>query len=203
MKEYPSIPRTIVEGLPVIGFDKIDGSNIRAEWNAKSGWYKFGTRHRLVDETDEIFGKVPALVRELGASTELVFRKLKWERAMAFFEFWGSKSGFGQHAPNDQHWLVLLDVNCHKRGRLGPKTFLQLFHGCPTPAVVYQGKMTWELAEKIRDGSYPEDDPLMEGVVFKEDCDWNPRMFKVKTDQWIEEAKRRFSDNPQHLAQLL
>ena len=46
MKQYPSIPGLKelekLKGRKIYVFDKIDGSNIRAEWNPKKGFYKFG-----------------------------------------------------------------------------------------------------------------------------------------------------------------
>jgi len=44
MKSYPSIPGKHTNGIPLTVFDKLDGSNIRAEWSKKRGFYKFGTR---------------------------------------------------------------------------------------------------------------------------------------------------------------
>lgn len=62
MKDYPSIPGSSkAPQLPCIAFKKYDGSNIRAEWSKKRGWYKFGTRTQLIDKTDLVFGVVPDL----------------------------------------------------------------------------------------------------------------------------------------------
>lgn len=54
MKEYLSIPREIRFGIPAYVFDKLDGSNIRAEWNKKKGFHKFGSKNRLIG-TDQLF----------------------------------------------------------------------------------------------------------------------------------------------------
>jgi hypothetical protein len=35
MKQYPSIDATVRRGILVYAFDKLDGSNIRAEWDRK------------------------------------------------------------------------------------------------------------------------------------------------------------------------
>ena len=49
MKEYPSIPsagdllaRSAEDylGRPFVAFDKLDGSNVRAEWDRKRGWHR-------------------------------------------------------------------------------------------------------------------------------------------------------------------
>ena len=46
MKHYPKIEyyNKGLYGRDIIGFDKLDGSNIRCEWSRKRGWYKFGTK---------------------------------------------------------------------------------------------------------------------------------------------------------------
>ncbi len=50
MKTYPSIDGKIV-GKDVYAFDKLDGSNIRAEWTRKTkSFVKFGSRKRLLGE---------------------------------------------------------------------------------------------------------------------------------------------------------
>jgi hypothetical protein len=43
-------------------FDKLDGSNIRSEWNRKRGFDKYGTRARLLGVDDEIFGEAIPLI---------------------------------------------------------------------------------------------------------------------------------------------
>lgn len=59
MKQYPSINGQISYEFPVYVWDKLDGSNIRAEWSKKNGFYKFGTRERLLDSTDKVLELLP------------------------------------------------------------------------------------------------------------------------------------------------
>ena len=51
MKQYPKI--LYFDQAPIneqcYAFDKIDGSNFRAEWSKKRGWYKFGTRNTMIN----------------------------------------------------------------------------------------------------------------------------------------------------------
>jgi hypothetical protein len=62
MKEYPSIPSAAdllarsndYLGRPFVAFDKLDGSNIRAEWDRKKGWHRFGSRRRLLDASEPL-----------------------------------------------------------------------------------------------------------------------------------------------------
>lgn len=112
------------------GFVKYDGSNIRAEWSKKRGWYKFGTRKCMINETDPIFGRACTLFKEkYGDDLEKVFKKEKLfegtQSVVAFAEFFGTKSFAGMHFPEDQQWdIVLFDLNLHKKGMLGPKEFI-------------------------------------------------------------------------------
>ena len=60
MKEYPSIPNSNGQSFENLGsvhlFDKLDGSNLRMEGTKKRGWFKFGSRTQMIDETSEQFG---------------------------------------------------------------------------------------------------------------------------------------------------
>lgn len=123
MKEYPSIPREIDRDLLVYAFDKLDGSNIRAEWSRKTGFYKFGSRTVLIDEKSSL-GEAIGLIRnkyEKGLSK--VFRDQRLERAICFFEFFGPNSFAGFHHP-EPHDVVLIDVNPHKKGIDPPVDFI-------------------------------------------------------------------------------
>jgi len=56
MKQYPKI--LYFDQAPLneqcYAFNKIDGSNFRAEWSKKRGWYKFGTRNTMINSMDII-----------------------------------------------------------------------------------------------------------------------------------------------------
>jgi hypothetical protein len=72
MKSYPSIPKKVSED-PVYLFDKLDGSNIRAEWTKKNGFAKFGTRNRLMSP-EEPFGKaIPLIMDTYAQDLEKIF----------------------------------------------------------------------------------------------------------------------------------
>jgi hypothetical protein len=72
MKDYPSIPAagfllarsTGWPGRPFVAFDKLDGSNIRAEWDRKKGWGLFGSRKRLLDAGHPLLGQAIGLIRD-------------------------------------------------------------------------------------------------------------------------------------------
>ena len=62
MKRYPSIEKEIIKGEYTYLFDKLDGSNIRAEWTKKNQFYKFGSRTELIDKSHLLLGKAPQLI---------------------------------------------------------------------------------------------------------------------------------------------
>ena len=44
-----------------IPFAKHDGSNLRFEWSRKQGWFRFGSRRRLLEREHPTFGKSMAM----------------------------------------------------------------------------------------------------------------------------------------------
>ena len=96
-------------------FDKLDGSNIRAEWNPKRGWYKFGTRNTMIDERDLQFGEAITLFKnKYGDSLPKVFRDNKSykriESFVVFAEYVGENSFAGRHLDEDKKDIILFDV---------------------------------------------------------------------------------------------
>lgn len=89
MKTYPSITKKTDENIDIYAFDKIDGSNIRAEWTNKSGFHKFGSRHQLLDDTHEFLHESPELViNKYEKDLTDIFKKLGYQKAICFFEFY-------------------------------------------------------------------------------------------------------------------
>lgn len=194
MKTYPSIPRAVGQDFfefDAYVFDKLDGSNLRWEWARKSGWYKQGTKTRLFDETDDIFGKAPALFRELLAEPlEKIARDERWERMIVFTEFWGAKSFAGWHDPDDPKNLTLFDVNPYKKGILGPKQFLKLFGHLDIPKFLGTTRWTRGFVEKVRQGEIP--DITDEGVIGKGGEGHKLVMAKAKTQKWIDRVLSKY-----------
>lgn len=110
LETYPSF-NNIVINEHIIAFDKIDGSNIRAEWSRKSGFSKFGSRRKLIDENEPILGEAIPLFQEKYSETlEEIFRKNKFQRATAFFEFYGENSFAGFHEKEPHDILLLIYI---------------------------------------------------------------------------------------------
>lgn len=201
MKQYPSIPRVVTYGGPYYVFDKLDGSNIRAEWSKKQGFYKFGSRKVLLGpkgESDQqtLLGKSIQLVEALGDTLGKVFQEEKYQQTVCFFEFVGPHSFAGVHDPSDDHKVVLLDVHVHKQGILGPSDFLKKFEEkVETPALLLRGNVNKEIEQEIRSGSFPG--MTFEGVVAKANPSkkWeSPPMFKIKNQAWIDKVRAAYGD---------
>lgn len=205
MKTYPSISYATESHLPIVAFDKLDGSNIRAEWTRKKGWHKFGTRNRLVDETDPLFGKAPKLIiAKYGDSLGKALADAGHDRAMCFFEFWGPKSFAGMHDVNEDQTVTLFDVAPFAQGILEPERFLKLVGHLDHARVLYEGPCTAEFIEQVRNGTLPG--MTFEGVVCKSKNDKKtkmPVMFKQKSRAWLDKLHEYCGDNKDLLHALI
>ena len=210
VKTYPSIEYATELHLPIVAFDKLDGSNVRAEWTWKKGWHKFGTRHRLVDATDPVFGKVPQLIQDkYGQPLGRILYHAGYERAMCFFEFHGPKSFAGMHDPTEEQTVTLFDIAPFQKGILEPDAYLKLVndadHGPLDHAkVLYQGDVTSDFIESVRAGTLPG--MTFEGVVCKAKNDKKtkmPIMFKQKSRAWLDKLHVYCGDNKDLLRALI
>jgi hypothetical protein len=207
MKQYPSIlGPSSGQKDQCYAFVKYDGSNIRAEWSKKRGWYKFGSRNTLFDQTHPIFGSIPALFMEkYGDSLPAVFTSEKMfrgvESVIVYAEWFGAQSLAGMHKPDDKYDIVLFDVNPHKKGFLAPKQFLDCFGHLPVAEVVYQGNYGQWLIDSVKNetiditSKYEIKSDIPEGVVCKgtgralRGSNTNPWMAKIKTKRYKDALK--------------
>lgn len=201
MKQYPSISREIVD-RPIIAWGKIDGSNIRAEWNKKyKGFVKFGSRKVLIDETHEQLGKSINLIKtKYEKDLTDIFKKEQFEEVVCFFEFFGPSSFAGVHNQDEQHDVVLFDLDVYKKGLLPPREFMKLTGRIDTVSVLYQGKPTQEFIKSVYESTL-ENMPL-EGVVCKGlpiKNGYPPLSFKIKSKKWLDMVKDKYKDNWEEL----
>lgn len=198
MKQYPSITsstgQTFREITDAYIFDKLDGSNLRFEWSRKRGWYKFGTRQRMFDETDDVFGPaIPIFNETLADQIEKIARDKRWDRLVVFAEYHGPSSFAGTHDPDDKMVLSLIDASVHKQGMMGPREYLDTFEGLPQAAFLGQRNWTRGFIDEVRQGLI--DGITFEGVVGKSGSgrDHNLVMAKAKTEAWIKRVREKFS----------
>lgn len=205
MKEYWSISgiNNSPRGLPCIAFDKLDGSNIRAEWHKKRGWSKFGSRTVLLDEKHPDLGSaIPLFLNTIAEPLTKTFidnrsKMPSFDQAIVYCEFYGPNSFAGQHVPSDPKQLTIIDINLHKRGLILPRDFMKWFGHLPIPKVLYEGNFNISFIEDVKKGVYGDG----EGVVAK---GVNPNakkaqhglwMAKVKTKSWLSRLKEFAADN--------
>lgn len=204
MKQYISIPRDVVNA-PMYAFDKLDGSNIRAEVDPRKGFLKFGSRKVLLGEDHPYLGPAESLIRETYKDLPSILKSERVEFATCFFEFYGPKSFAGIHVLGDDFKVVLFDVDVYKKGLMGPKEFLKTFEGrVPTAPCLYRGNPTEEFLESVR--SRTLEGMTYEGVVCKGaplKKGFPPMMFKVKSREWIEAVKSKYGHDPKRLEDLL
>lgn len=202
MERYPSIPTTI-NSTPIVAFDKLDGSNIRVEWSRKAGFYKFGSRTRLIDENEPILGEaVPLFLNKYADDLEQVYRAQRFEKTTAFLEFYGEHSFAGQHE-DEPHTVTLFDVHVFKKGILPVNMFLKLFGELETPEVLYSGRATQPFIESVKQNQL--EGITFEGVVCKGGLDNRNRLitFKVKTTDWLTAVKTKYGHDPALLNQII
>lgn len=203
MKTYPSIPKDIRTDINIYAFDKLDGSNIRAEWSKKRGFYKFGTKTQMLGEDHPMFGQAIPLIRstyEEGLSK--VFAEQKYENVVCFFEYYGPDS-FAGHHKLEQMQVTLLDVSPLRKGILEPTEFINLFGHLGIPKVLYYGKANSIFEEQVRNSTL--EGMTFEGVICKAKSDNKtpmPIMFKIKSRAWLDKLKTFCKEDEKLFEQL-
>jgi hypothetical protein len=190
LKQYPSIPTFEEVGIPInndcIAFEKIDGSNMRAEWSNKK-WCKFGTRTRLVDQSDCIFGKFQGIfIDTLSDEISKFLIDNKIQKAIAFSEFYGEHSFAGRHNIEDDMKLAFFDLWIEKKGFVPPREFIKSFSILNIPKVVYEGKLDLNFVNDVKIGVFD----VNEGVVAKGGKNLKTYFaIKIKTNAYLEKIK--------------
>jgi hypothetical protein len=202
LQSYPSIDN-IITNQPIYAFDKLDGSNMRAEWSPKSGFYKFGSRRRLISVDEKPLGESIEIFMDTHADAlDKIFRKERIQKATAFFEFYGKNSFAGFHE-DEPHAVSLFDVHVFKKGFIPPKEFIKLFEDTvKTPELLYIGKANREFIESVRSSTLSN--MTLEGVVCKGGVDkhGNVSRFKIKSEAWLNLLKNKFK-NDEKMFELL
>lgn len=197
MKAYPSIINSTGQSFREFNayiFNKIDGSNLRFEYSRKRGWYKYGTRNRLLDVNDEVFGSaILAFAKQLNDDLERVISKNRIEHLIVFAEFVGKNSFAGNHDPEDEKHLYLFDAAVNKKGIIEPKEFLKLFGDCQIAKFLGIHKWSKNFVEAVRRNEV--EGVTFEGVVGKARGKGNTLiMAKAKTQNWIDKVKSLYNN---------
>lgn len=209
MKQYPSIEywNKGIFGTQVYAFDKLDGSNIRAEWSRKlskktsftNGFGKFGTRTQLTYMKDPTWGlAVELFMKKYSSGLDKIFSEDKHfknaRNVTVFAEFFGPNSFAGWHSPDDRKNelmdLVLFDVDIFQKGFMKASDFIQYFEHLGIPKIVYQGYYDEQFVNDVRNNIFG----LNEGVVVKGTTKTKKGaeqiwMTKIKTNEWLQRVK--------------
>jgi hypothetical protein len=197
MKQYDSIEYYGDNwGIPIIAFDKLDGSNLRFEWSPKRGFYKFGTRKMMIDGNHDTFGyAVDLFLNKYNEGLSSIFRSKDYRNIQSFVcyaELVGPASVFGQHYdPIDKMDIVLFDISMYKKSWCPPRQFCKDFSHLGIPKVVYEGNLNTDLVKRVKENEFD----LSEGVICKgyvksrkKDRE-NLYYCKIKTNDWLDRLR--------------
>jgi len=198
MKSYDSIEYYgDYWGIPIVAFDKLDGSNLRFEFSQKRGFYKFGTRNVMIDESNEQFGFAIKLFKDkYEEGLTKIFKSKTYRHIISFVcfaELIGTKSAFGQHDfQNDKFDIVLFDIIQYKKGFIPPKQFIKDFGHLGIPRVIYEGNLNMELVQKVKNNEYClSEGVICKGVIKTKKGNDNIYTCKIKTNDWFDRLKSR------------
>jgi len=209
MKTYTSIPKWKPEyfGKHVFGFDKIDGSNFRAEWDRKlskksrftKGFSKFGTRNQAIHKNSQFFEGVKIFDEKFSEGLDELFRTEKRfrgiDRITVYGEFFGDNSFAGIHDWNEPHDIFLYDVFLYKKGYLPPREFKDVFQENFDCCIQFwNGLFNEEIVKKVESNTMNRKFKLEEGMVFKGVEEGKVFMFKIKTDEWLQKVKEKYGE---------
>ena len=188
MKSYPSITKNVIDSSVYL-WDKLDGSNIRAEYTPKNGFYKFGSRHVLIDEKTPVFGESIELIKQVEPLLVEIFKEQHYSNVVAFFEFFGENSFAGLHQ-KEPHQIKLIDINVSKIGILDTREFNKLFkYTGLLPKLLHVGKVNETIINAVKESKL--EGMTFEGVVAKS----NEGMFKIKSNAWLDKLKNYCKDD--------
>ena len=167
---------------------KYDGSCLRAQYNKHKGWCQFGTRTRLFDKTDPLYGQaLPVFDKKYKEHLTWIIRNDPlFERAtevIAFMEFFGPSSFAGEHKLEEPKDLKLFDINVGQKGFIDPFTFRDKFKHLDIAETIEEGILDDKFARKIREGREPR---VFEGVICKGGVGHKLWSVKIKSQLYLE-----------------
>ncbi len=179
---------------------------MRFEWSRQQGWYRFGTRYKVIDRTSGQWGHVIGLfLDQYGDGVARVFQDQpgyrRVERATAYCEHFGSSSFAGWHDYDElrrEGELVLFDVAIHKRGFVLPGDFVRDFGHLRIAELIHEGPFDRQFVQDVREDRYPVREGIVaKGVVLgkKKNPQHGLWMAKVKTRWWLDELRKRAAES--------
>ena len=203
MKQYNEIERYDTEhlGQHIFAFDKLDGSNFRAEWNRKlskkthftKGFKKYGTRNRVITNGNDQFYEMVEIFRDKYADkvderfrTHKLFKNA--DTITLYGEFYGPSSFGGFHDWNEEHDIYFFDAFIYKKNFLSPSEFFSEFNDISMPRFIYKGLFEPQFILDVQQNKFN----LREGVVYKFIDNGKITMGKIKTLEWLKKIKENY-----------
>lgn len=196
MKAYPSIKQFREDrhaDFTGHTFAKHDGSNLRFEWSKKQGWFRFGSRRRLLERDHSVFGKSMSMFEDdFAAAFEQFAVDERHDSIIVYCEFWGPNSFAGEHEAEDTHVLTPIDVAIYKKGLMDTVSFIDKFGD--KFDLGYLGERTWDstFVQSVRDSEL--DGMSFEGVVGKAGSGHKRSAIKLKSKAWINKVIQRYGE---------
>ena len=185
-------------GKYVFAFEKIDGSNFRAEWNRKLskksrftyGFGKFGTRQDRIKHFKDPYSEgIEIFKNKFSEKLNKIFLENKTFRNIdnitVFGEFYGPSSFAGTHDWTEKHDIKIFDVFLDKKGILPPSDFIKIFEGLDICKLIFAGIFSNNYIGLVEKNILN----LQEGVVCKGVENQEVFMFKIKTLKWLQKVK--------------
>lgn len=201
MINYPTIPgehdAPKYFGEYTFVFYKYDGTNIRVEIDIKSKKCKFFTKSTQFDQTHMIYGK---FLEIFNIYFDTILKMLYEEKLFSsqkvnlYFEFFGDRSFAGGHFSDDKMQIRLFDIQDCNGCFLPPKRFVDLsekYKDIPFAELIFSGLLDENIVNSIKSNNYN----LFEGAVLKGSSNKKVWMFKIKTEEYKEKLKLKFSKN--------
>lgn len=131
---------------------------------------------------------IPLFMEKYSTDLEEIFKKNRYEKVTAFYEYHSPNSRFGRHV-EEPHEVTLFDVNVSRRGFLNPQDFNKMFSHIDTAPLLYQGNPNSDFIKAVKTSTL--EGMTYEGVVCKAGYDKKNRLlnFKVKSDVWLEDLR--------------
>jgi hypothetical protein len=159
----------------------------------KRGFYKFGTRKWMIDESHPQFGEAVTLFLEkYNEGLSEVFKSKSYREIRSFVvfaEYFGENSFAGYHIPEDKKDIVLFDVSMYQKGWIKPKDFITDFSHLGIPRVIYHGNFNKKLIQDVKHGVYDVKEGIMVKGLRRTKGDELVWMVKIKTDWWLNKLK--------------
>ena len=198
MKSYPSISTNVDNTLQYHIFDKLDGSNIRADWEAGNGFTRFGSRKKLLFDDNQLANAKDIICQKYESGIADVFDSMGVKKATCFFEYLGPNSFAGKHPDaEDQMNAVLIDMNLFKHGMIDPQIFLKNFEHLHIPNYLGFVHIDNHYIECVKNGTL--NGVTFEGIVCKTRVKNKLKMTKIKSNDWLNQLKLECEDEEEFL----